>query len=148
MKKDLLKVSIRQHAIYLPAIEGTEKREALTSTTVTLVAQLRKVGYSLSEELLHAVNQLYPAQQVEILQVMKEVLGVSLNWAPLVKGWDTPTGETRLDHWITWLANMFNSKKGVKLSCGHVIPDNTTVVRSAELRLKRHLQNISDKPVN
>ena len=125
MKKDLLKVSIRQHAIYLPAIEGTEKREALTSTTVTLVAQLRKVGYSLSEELLHAVNQLYPAQQVEILQVMKEVLGVSLNWAPLVKGWDTPTGETRLDHWITWLANMFNSKKGVKLSCGHVIPDNT-----------------------
>lgn len=42
MKKDLLKVSIRQHAIYLPAIEGTEKREALTSTTVTLVAQLRK----------------------------------------------------------------------------------------------------------
>ena len=49
MKKDLLKVSIRQHAIYLPAIEGTEKREALTSTTVTLVAQLRKVGYSLSE---------------------------------------------------------------------------------------------------
>ena len=53
---------------------------------------------------------------------MKEVLGVSLNWAPLVKGWDTPTGETRLDHWITWLANMFNSKKGVKLSCGHVIP--------------------------
>ena len=91
MKKDLLKVSIRQHAIYLPAIEGTEKREALTSTTVTLVAQLRKVGYSLSEELLHAVNQLYPAQQVEILQVMKEVLGVSLNWAPLVKGWDTPT---------------------------------------------------------
>ena len=57
MKKDLLKVSIRQHAIYLPAIEGTEKREALTSTTVTLVAQLRKVGYSLSEELLHAVNQ-------------------------------------------------------------------------------------------
>ena len=123
MKKDLLKVSIRQHAIYLPAIEGTEKREA--STTVTLVAQLRKVGYSLSEELLHAVNQLYPAQQVEILQVMKEVLGVSLNWAPLVKGWDTPTGETRLDHWITWLANMFNSKKGVKLPCGHVIPDNT-----------------------
>ena len=49
MKKDLLKVSIRQHAIYLPAIEGTEKREALTSTTVTLVAQLRKVGYSLSQ---------------------------------------------------------------------------------------------------
>lgn len=125
MKKDLLKVTIRQNAIYLPLIEGVEKREALTSTTIALVAQLRKVGYSLSEELLHAVNQLYPAKQVEILQVMKEVLGVTLNWAPLVKGWDTPTGETRLDHLITWIANIFNSKKGVKLPCGHVIPDNT-----------------------
>lgn len=125
MKKDLLKVTIRQNAIYLPLIEGAEKREALTSTTIALVAQLRKVGYSLSEELLHAVNQLYPARQVEILQVMKEVLGVTLNWAPLVKGWDTPTGETRLDHLITWIANIFNSKKGVKLPCGHVIPDNT-----------------------
>jgi len=29
MKKDLLKVTIRQNAIYLPLIEGTEKREAL-----------------------------------------------------------------------------------------------------------------------
>lgn len=125
MKRDLLKVTIRQNAIYLPLIEGVEKREALTSTTIALVAQLRKVGYSLSEELLHAVNQLYPARQVEILQVMKEVLGVTLNWAPLVKGWDTPTGETGLDHLITWIANIFNSKKGVKLPCGHVIPDNT-----------------------
>ena len=97
MNKDLLKVSIRQNAICLPLIEEEKKQEELTSTTIALVAQLRKVGYSLSEELLHAVNQLYPAQQMMILQVMKEVLGVTLNWAPLVKGWDVPTGETRMD---------------------------------------------------
>ena len=72
MNKDLLKVSIRQNAIYLPLIEEEKKQEELTSTTIALVAQLRKVGYSLSEELLHAVNQLYPAQQMMILQVMKE----------------------------------------------------------------------------
>lgn len=90
MNKDLLKVSIRQNAIYLPLIEEEKKQEELTSTTIALVAQLRKVGYSLSEELLHAVNQLYPAQQMMILQVMKEALGVTLNWAPLVKGWDVP----------------------------------------------------------
>lgn len=125
MNKDLLKVSIRQNAIYLPLIEEEKKQEELTSTTIALVAQLRKVGYSLSEELLHAVNQLYPAQQMMILQVMKEALGVTLNWAPLVKGWDVPTGETRLDHLVTWIANLFNSQKGVKLPCGHVIPDNT-----------------------
>ena len=125
MNKDLLKVSIRQNAIYLPLIEEEKKQEELTSTTIALVAQLRKVGYSLSEELLHAINQLYPAQQMMILQVMKEALGVTLNWSPLVKGWDVPTGETRLDHLVTWIANLFNSQKGVKLPCGHVIPDNT-----------------------
>ena len=125
MNKDLLKVSIRQNAIYLPLIEEEKKQEELTSTTIALVAQLRKVGYSLSEELLHAVNQLYPVQQMMILQVMKEALGVTLNWSPLVKGWDVPTGETRLDHLVTWIANLFNSQKGVKLPCGHVIPDNT-----------------------
>ena len=68
MNKDLLKVSIRQNAIYLPLIEEEKKQEELTSTTIALVAQLRKVGYSLSEELLHAINQLYPAQQMMILQ--------------------------------------------------------------------------------
>ena len=70
MNKDLLKVSIRQNAIYLPLIEEEKKQEELTSTTIALVAQLRKVGYSLSEELLHAINQLYPAQQMMILQVV------------------------------------------------------------------------------
>ena len=85
MNKDLLKVSIRQNAIYLPLIEEEKKQEELTSTTIALVAQLRKVGYSLSEELLHAINQLYPTQQMMILQVMKEALGVTLNWSPLVK---------------------------------------------------------------
>lgn len=125
MKKDLLKVAIRQNAIYLPATADMEKRETLTSTTVAMVAQLSKLGYGLSEELLHAVNQTSPAGQVEILQVMKDVLGVTLNWAPLVKGWDTPTGESQLDHLITWIANLFGSQRGVRLPCGHLIPDNT-----------------------
>lgn len=125
MKKDLLKVAIKQNAIYLPATADMEKRETLTSTTVAMVAQLSKLGYGLSEELLHAVNQTSPARQVEILQVMKDVLGVTLNWAPLVKGWDTPTGESQLDHLITWIANLFGSQRGVKLPCGHLIPDNT-----------------------
>ena len=51
MKKDLLKVSIRQNAIYLPPVEGMGEKKKLTSTTVALVAQLRKMGYGVSEEL-------------------------------------------------------------------------------------------------
>ena len=115
MKKDLLKVSIRQNAIYLPPVEGMGEKKKLTSTTVALVAQLRKMGYGVSEELLHTINEITPAEQMEVFQVMKEVLGVNLNWAPLVKGWDTPTGETQLDHLITWITNLFQIKKGVKL---------------------------------
>lgn len=125
MKKELLKVAIRQNAIYLPATEESNRQSALTPTTVALVAQLSKLGYGLSEKLLHAINHTSPAGQVEILQVLKEVLGVEFNWAPLVKGWDTPTGESQLDHLITWIANLFGSKNGVKLPCGHLIPDNT-----------------------
>ena len=125
MKKDLLKVSIRQNAIYLPPVEGMGEKKKLTSTTVALVAQLRKMGYGVSEELLHTINEITPAEQMEVFQVMKEVLGVNLNWAPLVKGGDTPTGETQLDHLITWITNLFQIKKGVKLPCGHIIPDNT-----------------------
>lgn len=125
MKKDLLKVSIRQNAIYLPPVEGMGEKKKLTSTTVALVAQLRKMGYGVSEELLHTINEITPAGQMEVFQVMKEVLGVNLNWAPLVKGWDTPTGETQLDHLITWITNLFQIKKEVKLPCGHIIPDNT-----------------------
>lgn len=44
MKKDLLKVAIRQNAIYLPVTADMEKRETLTSTTVAMVAQLSKLG--------------------------------------------------------------------------------------------------------
>lgn len=125
MKKELLKVAIRQNAIYLPATEESNRQSVLTPTTVALVAQLSKLGYGLSEKLLHAINLTSPTGQVEILQVLKEVLGVEFNWAPLVKGWDTPTGESQLDHLITWIANLFGSKNGVKLPCGHLIPDNT-----------------------
>ena len=58
MKKDLLKVSIRQNAIYLPPVEGMGEKKKLTSTTVALVAQLRKMGYGVSVELLHTINEI------------------------------------------------------------------------------------------
>ena len=51
--------------------------------------------------------------------------GVNKNWTPLVKQWDIPTGESVLDHVITFFANVFQSKKGTTLPCGHLIPDNT-----------------------
>jgi hypothetical protein len=53
------------------------------------------------------------------------VKAVKNNWTPLVKGWDSPTGETRLDHIATWVANIFKWNVGKTLACGHVIPEGT-----------------------
>lgn len=125
MKTNLLKVSIRQNAIFIPEDKIVVSRENLTQTTLALTVNLRKLGYTVSEELLHAMNSMAPNQAITIFDTMKEVLGVNLNWAPLVKGWDTPTGETRLDHIITFFANAIKSNKGLRLQCGHLIPENT-----------------------
>jgi hypothetical protein len=59
-----------------------------------------------------------------LLNTFREVMGVKKNWTPLVKAWDTPTGESRLDHLLTWFATIFQSE-GTRLPCGHVIPPNT-----------------------
>lgn len=125
MKTNLLKVSIRQNAIFIPQDQIVASKENLTQTTLALTVNLRKLGYTVSEELLHAMNSMAPNQAITIFDTMKEVLGINQNWAPLVKGWYTPTGETRLDHIITFFANAIKSNKGLRLQCGHLIPENT-----------------------
>lgn len=125
MKTNLLKISIRQNAIFIPTDKIVAAKENLTQTTLALTANLRKLGYTVSEDLLHAMNSIAPNQAITIFDTLKEILGINLNWAPLVKGWDTPTEETRLDHIITLFANIFKSDKGIRLQCGHLIPENT-----------------------
>ena len=125
MKENLQKVAIRQNAIFIPKEETIAAKENPTSITLMLTANLRKLGYTVSEDLLHAMNSLAPNQAVNIFNTMKDVLGVNLNWAPLVKEWDTPTGESTIDHIITLFANLFKGEKGTLLQCGHLIPENT-----------------------
>lgn len=125
MKTNLLKVSIRQNAIFISKDKIVASKEHLTQTTLALTINLRKLGYTVSEELLHAINSMAPNQVITIFDTMKDVLGVNQNWAPLVKGWDTPTGETRLDHIITFFTNAIKGNKGLRLQCGHLIPENT-----------------------
>lgn len=121
---------MRYQAVYLPV----EKAEIPTiyEPTVPLMAftaRLKENGYCLSEELLHALSTAPIQTLADITSMINEALGVNLNWAPLVKGWDTPTGETRMDHLITFLANLFGGEeagiKGTKLPCGHFIPEGT-----------------------
>ena len=126
----LRKVALRYQAVYL----HVEKAEIPTvyEPNVFLMAftvRLRENGYALSEELLHALSLVSTKTLADITKLIDEVMGVDLNWAPLVKGWDTPTGESRMDHVITFLANLLGGAeaglKGTTLPCGHFIPEGT-----------------------
>lgn len=128
MTSSLLPVSLRQKAVYIPAAASDEARAGVPPTlpeaTALLVANLAKLGYGVSESLLRALETTPPDFQAHLLEVVREVMGVQKNWTPLVKGWDTPTGESRLDHVLTFFANIFQAK-GTRLPCGHIIPPNT-----------------------
>ena len=131
MNEQILRtVALRYRAIFLPV-----DREGLTGPyepnvpLMAFVKRLKENGYSVSEELLHALAKV-PAQKLgEITNWINEIYRVNLNWMPLVKGWDTPTGETRMDHLITFLANLYGGEEaglqGLTLPCGHFIPEGT-----------------------
>jgi len=125
MKKEILKISIRQNAIYIPKELIANKKNKLNETTMVLVANATKLGFSFSEKLLNQLNNTGPQYKLEVLETLKELTGVHKNWTPLVKGWNVPTDETLKDHIVTFFANIFKDRKGTTLSCGHLIPENT-----------------------
>jgi hypothetical protein len=123
--KQLLKISLRQNAIFIPSEMIANDNQNLSGTTSVLLANVSKLGFTFSESLLHALNNVNPNYKVEVLEVLKEVLGTDKNWTPLVKEWNIPTGESVLDHVVTYFWNVLNIKRGTTLQCGHIIPDNT-----------------------
>ena len=126
MNTELVKVSLRQKALFVEDhLSIGVKDTAINETTLSLVANSNKLGFTYSEELLKKLNSVSPKVKLEFLELLKEVTGVNKNWTPLVKQWDIPTGESILDHLFTAFANIFKSKKGTELPCGHTIPENT-----------------------
>lgn len=130
MEKKLTKVALRYRALFL----GIDREDIDITSEVTVpasafVAQLRENGFCVSEELLHALNEASADTLAELTDCVNDVMGVNLNWASLVKGWDVPTGESCADHIITWIANICGGEKsgysGTPLPCGHFIPDGT-----------------------
>ncbi|WP_027004069.1 hypothetical protein [Hugenholtzia roseola] len=126
--KNLLTVSLRYQALFVPSFPATQAPCAsLNADTSLLIANLARLGYGVTPQLLAALNQesdQMPAFQKEVLQVFRKVLGLEKNWTPLVKGWDTPTGESVTDHLLTFFSNIFGGK-GTVLPCGHLIPPDT-----------------------
>ena len=99
----LLKVALRQNALFIPDTMPSQK--AIQPGTLELVAALRKHGFGLTENLLHAINGTTNEYRQSVVKVIKEVLHVKLNWAPLIKNWEVPTGEGFIDHLITAFFN-------------------------------------------
>lgn len=125
METSLVKIAIRNQALFLKGVEKPKKHELLHPTTLQLLANCKKLGYGFSEDLLQTLNQVSPKTKLNILEVLKDITGVKKNWTPLVKGWDIPTQESYSDHLITFF-NIFNGvKKGTTLPCQHIIPRNT-----------------------
>lgn len=120
----LLRIALRQKALYIPANALVDEGIELREPTLLLISNLAKLGFGLSEPTLRALNQCSADYQNQVLAQVREVLGINKNWIPLVKGWNVPTGESVWDHFITWLANVFKLE-GTTLACGHVIPANT-----------------------
>lgn len=128
MEKTLTKVALRYRALFL----GIDREDIDITSEVTVpasafVARLNENGFCVSEELLHALNAVSADTLAELTECVNDVMGVNLNWASLVKGWDVPTGESCADHIITWIANICGGKEsgysGTTLPCGHFIPD-------------------------
>ncbi len=130
MNTTLTKVALRYRAVYLAVNRKDIDMNAVTTApVVAFVARLRENGFCVSEELLHALNIVPADHLAEITECINEVMGMDLNWAPLVKGWDEPTGETCADHLVTFMTNILGGEdagfKGTTLKCGHFIPEGT-----------------------
>ena len=99
----LLKVALRQNALFVP--DDMVSQRAIQPGTLELVAALRKHGFGVTEDLLHAINGTTNEYRQSVVKIIKEVLNVKLNWAPLIKNWEVPTGEGFIDHLITAFFN-------------------------------------------
>lgn len=130
MNNNLTTVALRYRALYLDIRrEDINLNSEATAPVMALVARLKENGFCLSEELLHALNNVSADTLAEITKCINNVMGVNLNWAPLVKKWNVPTGENKADHLLTLFTNLLGGKKagfkGTTLRCGHFIPEGT-----------------------
>ena len=129
-REKLIRVALRYQGLYLDVNRKDVNMESATNENViAFVAKLAENGYSVSEELLHALSEVSADELNQITAVIDDVYCVKLNWTPLVKNWKVPTGESVVDHLITLFVNVLGGEEtglpGTKLPCGHFIPDGT-----------------------
>lgn len=129
MFADLQPVALRHGAVFIPsAFLDKPAAQDLSSHTLYSLSELHKCGFSLSQRALQAFNLLDSDEQGQVLHNIEQEYAVNMNWTPLVRDWQTPTGQTPQDMLYTYVYNVANrlegdSLPGTRLPCGHVIPD-------------------------
>jgi hypothetical protein len=123
--KELIKVALRQQALYLPVTEKIKETDETVKGSFELLNNIFKLGYTVSEAALKVLHKTSAAYKYILYEELCDIKGVNKNWTPLVKGWDTPTGESRIDHIATWVVNLFKWSVGKTLPCSHIIPEGT-----------------------
>jgi len=129
MNTVLQRVALRHNALYIaPDVISSNRSRELRSHTLFTLGQLRDSGFSLSEKALYALNAMTPEEQGQLLEMICSVFAAKMNWTPLVRDWQTPTGQTFNDMVYTFLYNVadrFSGTElpGTRLGCGHIIPD-------------------------
>lgn len=125
MNSALLKISLRQNAIFLPTHSTLNDAKELNHSTWKFISNATKLGFTFSEDLLRVLNSIPVNQKLKILSVLQEITGANKNWTPLVKGWNIPTEESIIDHIVTYVENIFGTRPSTTLPCGHKIPKGT-----------------------
>ncbi len=125
-----MRVALRYRALYCDVtksdIDNIQLHE--NAPLVAMLKRLAECGFTVSEDLLKALSTCRTQTLVDITTLINDVMNVDLNWMPLVKGWDNPTGEGLWNHLVTHFANIVKDDiavPGTTLPCGHLIPDGT-----------------------
>lgn len=83
MNKTLTKVALRYKALYIDINrKDIDMRSETSIPIMAFIAELKELGYCVSEELLHALNLVNDNALQEITDCINEVLQTDLNWAP------------------------------------------------------------------
>lgn len=62
MNLDLLKVSLRQRAVYIPKERIVCTNKSISEHTLGFLMNIKKLGYTVSEELLHVLDLVTPSE--------------------------------------------------------------------------------------
>lgn len=86
--KDLLKVSLRNSAMLVPF---SEQHGRLNTDTQDCRQELFSLGFDMTERLLMSFNCLPKGDKQEYMEAIREIMGIGLNWMPLVRDWTKPS---------------------------------------------------------